>query len=670
MTEEDAKLRSELEDQLQFEMLLTEISARFVNLPTEMVECEIQDAQRRICESLHFDRSTMWQISGTNWHEVSLTHLYQYQCDGWDIHPIPDYLAASESAPWTTKKILSGHIVAITKIEDLGPEAARDREFYLLYGTKSTAVIPLMAGGVVMGMMAFATIGEERSWPKRLLQRLQVVAEVFANAIARKRGEQALRESEARLSLAAEAAGTGLWILNFETSYFWTTPKVKELLGLAPNEELTFERFINLIHPEDRDRIREGTQLGMKSQEISRNEFRVVLADGNVRWIVSLGRPYSSSSVDPKCLMGVSIDITRRKETERSLEKAYEKIQQLKDKLEAENIYLRSSVSTKSIHKNIIGQSNALKKVLRRVEQVAPTDAAVLITGETGTGKELVAEAIHNLSKRKDGLLVKVNCASLPASLMESELFGREKGAYTGAVTKQIGRFELADHSTLFLDEITELPLELQVKLLRVLQNREFERLGNPKTIRVDVRVIAATNRDIGTEAQKGTFRKDLYYRLNVFPIEVPPLRERLDDIPVLVDAFVREFSGKMGKKILTIPKKTMDALQQYHWPGNIRELRNVVEHGVIISSGTTLYIPLPKMGTESVSAKTRTLEEAEYQHITEILNRTGWRIKGPHGAALVLGIKPSSLYAKMKKLGIPTRYEKDNIRYEKNIMT
>ena len=301
--------------------------------------------------------------------------------------------------------------------------------------------------------------------------------------------------------------------------------------------------------------------------------------------------------------MGVSLDITRLKEAETSLQKAYEEIKQLKDKLEAENIYLRKEVSTKNIYEHIIGQSAAIKGVLRRVEQVAPTDAVALITGETGTGKELIAEAIHSASQRKNRLMVKVNCASLPAALMESELFGREKGAYTGALAKQIGRFELADQSTLFLDEVAELPLDVQAKLLRVLQNGEFERLGSPKTIRVDVRLVAATNRDMAAAVQAGSFRKDLFYRLNVFPIEVPPLRDRPEDIPQLVEAFVREFSGKMGKKILTIPKRTMETLQRYTWPGNIRELRNVVEHGVIISSGDTLEVPLPQ-GTDGVSPR------------------------------------------------------------------
>ena len=285
-----------------------------------------------------------------------------------------------------------------------------------------------------MGHIAFATMRQEQIWTEMLVKRLQVVANVFANAISRKRADQALRESEARLSLAAASAGAGLWILDVASGHFWLTDKARELFGVASDEELTFDRFINLIHPEDRERVRRTTEQTEKSSVVTRIEYRIVLPDGQIRWMVSLGRSYGSSSGEPESLMGVSIDITDRKETEKSLQKAYEEIKQLKDRLEAENIYLRESVASKNVYEHIIGQSPALKQVLSRVDQVASTDAVVLITGETGTGKELVAEAIHNQSKRKDRLLVKVNCASLPSALMENELFGREKGAYTGAL--------------------------------------------------------------------------------------------------------------------------------------------------------------------------------------------------------------------------------------------
>jgi transcriptional regulator with GAF, ATPase, and Fis domain len=329
-------------------------------------------------------------------------------------------------------------------------------------------------------------------------------------------------------------------------------------------------------------------------------------------------------------------------------------LRQLKERLQAEN----GEIKVFRRHDEIVGQSEALKKVLQEVEQVAATDSLVLITGETGTGKELIARAIHNVSRRKDRFMVKVDCAALPTSLIESELFGREKGAYTGAITKQIGRFEIADGSTLFFDEIGELPLELQAKLLRVLQEGDFERLGNPKSIHVDVRVIAATNRDLAGKVKNGTFREDLYYRLNVFPIHVPPLRERREDIPLLVWTFVNEFNQKMGKKTASIPQKTMEALQGHSWPGNIRELRNVIEHAVICSTGERLNLQMPKTFTMPPG----TLKEAEYRHIVSVLERTKWRIRGPYGAAQLLGMKPTTLYSTMSRLGIPTQRQKDDI--------
>jgi transcriptional regulator with GAF, ATPase, and Fis domain len=276
----------------------------------------------------------------------------------------------------------------------------------------------------------------------------------------------------------------------------------------------------------------------------------------------------------------------------------------------------------------------------------------VLVRGETGSGKELVAQAIHRQSPRRSQLMIKVNCAALPSGLVESELFGREKGAYTGAMTRQIGRFEVADGSTLFLDEIGELSLEVQAKLLRVLETGEFERLGSPKTIKVDVRVIAATHRDLAEDIRKGRFREDLYYRLNVFPIRVPPLRERAEDIPLLVWTFLGELSSRMGKKITQVPRKTMEALQRHPWPGNVRELRNVIEHGAILTTGDTLRVPLLD-DVVPVGAPTPTLADSERELILRALEGTRWRIKGPKGAAAALGLNPSTLYSRMKKLGI-----------------
>ena len=345
-------------------------------------------------------------------------------------------------------------------------------------------------------------------------------------------------------------------------------------------------------------------------------------------------------------------NVTELKKVQNALKDALTEIEQLKDHLEQENIYLQEEIKLEHNFENIIGQSTHLKQALRKIEQVAPTTTTVLILGETGTGKELFARAIHSRSSRKERPLVKVNCATLPSNLIESELFGHEKGAFTGALQKQIGRFELANRGTIFLDEIGEFPLELQAKLLRVLQEGEFERLGSPRTIKVDVRVLAATNRNLEEEVQNGRFRQDLYYRLSVYTITVPPLRERKEDLPLLVQSLVQKFSKKIGKYIETIPQKTINALQRYPWPGNIRELENVIERAVINAQSKTLQVDLPKTSTFVIDEH-KSLEEVEREYILRMLEKTNWRIAGPGGAAVILGINPNTLRSRMQKLGI-----------------
>jgi formate hydrogenlyase transcriptional activator len=303
----------------------------------------------------------------------------------------------------------------------------------------------------------------------------------------------------------------------------------------------------------------------------------------------------------------------------------------------------------------IIGRSSALEAVLEQVEQVAPTDSTVLIHGETGTGKELVARAVHDISSRFSRPFVKLNCAAIPFDLLESELFGHEKGAFTGAIAQKIGRFESADKGTLFLDEVGDIPLGLQPKLLRVLQEQEFERLGSTRTHQVDVRLVAATNRNLVEMVKNGEFRSDLYYRLNVFPISLPPLRERRDDIPALVEHFVEIYAHRMSKQIERIPPETMSELVSHSWPGNIRELQNFIERSVILSSGSILRPPLSSLKADAATERQDavTLEEAERDHICKTLEQTGWVVSGPNGAAARLGMKRSTLYFRMQKLGI-----------------
>jgi formate hydrogenlyase transcriptional activator len=333
---------------------------------------------------------------------------------------------------------------------------------------------------------------------------------------------------------------------------------------------------------------------------------------------------------------------------------AFQEIAQLKDQLAEEKLYLQDEIRTERNFGEIVGDSAPFRGVLAQVETVAPTDATVLILGETGTGKELVARAIHDLSARKERTFVKLNCAAIPTGLLESELFGHEKGAFTGAIMQKAGRFELANHGTLFLDEIGDIPLELQPKLLRALQEHEFERLGGTRTIKVDVRLVAATNRDLAQMINDRQFRTDLYYRLNVFPISIPPLRERADDIPKLVRYFTQKFARRMNKQVETIAQDTMDALVRYPWPGNVRELENLIERAVILTRGSTLRIPLTELRTAAAETLTAmTLEDAEREHIRRTLEQANGVVGGSNGAAARLGMKRTTLQSKMKKLGI-----------------
>lgn len=511
--------RASMEERLRFETLLADLSTRFVNLPADEIDTQIVDNLKHIAHVLEIDRCSVAEYN-TDKTKLRVTHWYAAP----GVARMPDVVINKEQ-PWYNKKLMRGESIIMSNWDSLPDEAALERVYWRKQGIKSSMLIPLAVGGTFLGVVGFASLREERHWDESLVQRLELLGQVFANALMRKRAE-------------------------------------KELY------------------------------------------------------------------------------------------KAFTEIKSLKERLEAENTFLREEITLKHTHGEFIGQSNCIKRVLAQAEQVAGTDTTVLILGETGTGKELMAQEIHNLSRRKGRPMITVNCAALPSNLVESEFFGHEKGAYTGAQSKRIGRFELADESTLFLDEVGELSPGLQAKLLRVLQTKQFERLGGQDTISTDVRVIAATNRDLVQAVDSGGFRIDLYYRLSVFPITIPPLRERRDDIPTMVWSFVKHFSEKMGKRINTIPKATMQLLQDHHWPGNVRELKNIIERAVIITQDDKLRVELPTASVPKNNIR-RTLDEVQREHILEVLNQVRWRVRGKNGAAEILGLKPTTLDSKMARLGI-----------------
>ena len=661
MSPENSNLRVEPEERLRFETLIADLSSKFVNLPAGELDREIMDAERCICEVLGLDISALWQLSDEAPDFFTVTHYYSVQ-EG----PQPPGRVKVEDFPWFLEQLLAGRIVAISSLEELPAEAAHDREVCRQLGIKSNLTIPLSVGGErPFGILGLNTTLAEREWPDVLVKRLQLLAQIFANALSRKRAEEAFRASDALLQAGADLAGLGCYEVNFAERRCYIDDRFHEICdvpaGRHPNL-LPVQLWTERLHPEDSPRVLEARDK-LHDGRIERIsiEYRYLHPTQGQKWIHHIARVTARDATARTVRSyGAIRDITPQKQAEEALLKSYAEIERLKDKLQAESDYLKAEVKVTQAHGEVIGKSPAIRKVLSQAEQVAPTDSSVLISGETGTGKELIAQTIHRLSSRGSRLMVKVNCAALPAALVESELFGREKGAFTGALMRQIGRFEVADASTIFLDELGELSLEVQAKLLRVLQEGQFERLGSPRTIKVNVRVIGATNRDLREEVRKGRFREDLYYRLNVFPIRVPPLRERIEDIPLLVWAFLEEFSSRMGRKITRVPRKTMEMLQRHPWPGNIRELRNVIEHSTILTTGDTLKVPLFEQ-TIPEALPLVTLADSERDHITKALQKTAWRIKGPKGAAALLGLKPSTLYKRMLKLDIPTRRQKDD---------
>ncbi|HEX7331060.1 MAG TPA: sigma 54-interacting transcriptional regulator [Pyrinomonadaceae bacterium] len=468
--------------------------------------------------------------------------------------------------------------------------------------------------------------------------------------------QQALRESETRFRNMADTAPVMIWVSDQSKACTYFNKQWLEFTGRDMEQELG-NGWTHGVYPDDSEQCLKTYNSSFDERKGFEMEYRLRRKDGQYRWVLDSGTPRFSSDGEFLGFIGSTIDITERKQAEVALQKAHGELNELKNQLEAENIYLQHELQLDQAFGEIVGQSNAMKSVMFKANQVAPTDSTVLIMGETGTGKELVARAIHGASLRKDRPLIKVNCAALSSTLIESELFGHEKGAFTGAVARKAGRFELANGGTIFLDEIGELPPELQVKLLRVLQEGEFERVGGTKTIKADVRIIAATNKNLEVEVKKGAFREDLWYRLNVFPITVPPLRQRKEAIPALTEHFIAKFAKRSGKTITSVSPGVMQTLQAHSWPGNVRELANVIERAVIHTQGDVLQsVGTLQHTTEEAGVSLKTLEEVEREAIILTLESTGWRIEGQYGAAKILGLNPSTLRTRMHKLSIQRR--------------
>ena len=470
---------------------------------------------------------------------------------------------------------------------------------------------------------------------------------------------ETLRKSEANLAEAQRLSHSGSWALDVSAKRLFWSAETFQILGFDPKTTSpTTENFLLGVHPDDRASI-EAVEAELYRGNGAEYDYRIVLPDNSIKYVHSVARPVTNESGQLIEFVGSVTDVTEQRNSRSALERAFEEIKTLKDQLYKENIALREDIEKVSMFEEIVGSSEALQTVLSNVVKVARTDSTVLITGETGTGKELIARAIHKQSQRSGQAFINVNCASIPSSLIASELFGHEKGAFTGAVQRRQGRFELAHSGTIFLDEVGELPAETQIALLRVLQERQFERLGGNRIITTDVRVIAATNRDLTEAIAAGTFRADLFYRLNVFPIEVPPLRKRKEDIPMLVEYFVKRYAEKAGKQICKIDRNTLEQCQSYPWPGNIRELQNIVERSVILSSGDTFWIEKAWLASEEAARQELpgplpgTLKNQERKFIEMALAESKGKVAGPEGAAAKLGIPRSTLDTKIRQLGI-----------------
>jgi predicted ATPase/transcriptional regulator with GAF, ATPase, and Fis domain len=534
-----------------------------------------------------------------------------------------------------------------------------DDEYVLQKRPRSVLCLPIIKQTKLVGAFYLENNLTPRAFTSDRVAVLELLASQAAISLENARLYSDLQHSEAFLAEGQSISHTGSWSWNVATGEVHWSEEHFRIFGFEPGEvKPTYETFMNRIHVDDRPRIERMLENAAHGKEHFDLEYRLEIPGGQRKYARSVAH-VSANSAGQLEFVGTVMDVTEQHQAQASLRTAFEEIQTLKDQLYKENLVLREEVDRASMFEEIVGTSAGLQRVIARISKVAPTDSTVLITGETGTGKELIARAIHKRSKRANRAFVSVNCAALAQSLIGSELFGHEKGAFTGAQQRRLGRFELADGGTIFLDEVGELPPETQVSLLRVLQEHQFERVGGSQVISVDVRVLAATNRDLNGAMSAGQFRSDLFYRLNVFPIEVPPVRERKEDIPILVEYFIKRYAGKLGKKIHRIEKKTLEMFESYHWPGNIRELQNVIERSVIVCTGDVFTVDEGWLSSESPQPQqppmvlSDRLLAQEKELIESALTACAGRIAGPAGAAARLGIPPSTLDSRIKALNI-----------------
>jgi len=635
-----------MNENLSFESFLGELSADLVNLSHESINVAIESSLKALAEFFDVDRCHLGELL-LDQSKVDIPYFY--------IRPgikTPQTTGVGDGyLSFIYEQIRENKLLAFTKSSELPKQASQDRTVIDNMGIKSLLVIPLKIDKEVRFALSLATVSSHHQWSEETLRQIKITANILANVIQRKIILKQILEEKEWSEAVMEGMPQLVYVMNLEGRLIRWNKNYQDLTGYS-SEELKDKFPRDFLSDEHNKKVTEELQKIMEDGQERSVEYDIITKSGKI-----IPSYYGSGKLveigGESYYVGQTVDISKMKQAQEKIITQLEEIQLLKEQLEAENIQLRQELLSTGSYGEIIGESDILKHILYRVEQVAPMDTTVLLEGETGTGKELFARAIHQKSKRSNKALITVNCASLPASLIESELFGHEKGAFTGALQRQMGRFELANGGTLFLDEVGEIPIELQSKLLRVLQDGEFERIGNPRTMKVDVRVIAATNRDLEQEILEGRFRKDLFYRLNVYPITSAPLRERRSDIPILVEYFVQRFNQKMGRNITRIPNKVMEQLKAYDWPGNIRELENIIERAMILSESSTLKVEKLKIPDHTPEEKLRTLADHERDHIRKVLDRTLWRINGPKGAAQILDMHPETLRSRMKKFDI-----------------